>query len=129
MRISGATCGKPRAKTSCARSTPPERRSPPSSQKATLFERRHTSRNARGKLRRPAGSDLNGKEAAERVLVPQMWHHFSCEEVHVPLCEFIRKYAKLEKCHQDPEPSALAHSLDAGQHCPRAADQRRAGLD
>ena len=28
MRIPGATCGKPRAKTSCARSTPPERRSP-----------------------------------------------------------------------------------------------------
>ena len=77
----------------------------------------------------PAGSDLNGKEAAERVLVPQMRHHLSSEEVHVPLCEVVRKYAKLEKCHEDPEPSALAHSLDAGQHCPRAADQRRAGLD
>ena len=86
-------------------------------------------RNARGKLRRPAGSDLNGKEAAERVLVPQMRHHLSSEEVHVPLREVVRKYAKLEKCHEDPEPGALAHSLDAGQHCPRAADQRRAGLD
>jgi hypothetical protein len=43
MRTPGATCGKPRAKTSCARSTPPERRSPSSSQEATLFQRRHTS--------------------------------------------------------------------------------------
>ena len=42
MRTPGATCGKPRAKTSCARSTPPERRSPSSSQEATLFQRRHT---------------------------------------------------------------------------------------
>jgi hypothetical protein len=32
----GAACGMPRAKTS-ARSKPPDRRSPPASQKATLF--------------------------------------------------------------------------------------------
>ena len=37
MRIPGATCGKPRVKTSCARSTPPDRRSPPSSPTVTLF--------------------------------------------------------------------------------------------
>src|SRR4029077_7982865 len=35
-----------RAKTSCARSTPPERRSPSLRRKATLFERRHTSVNS-----------------------------------------------------------------------------------
>ena len=63
----------------------------------------------------PAGSDLNGKEAAERVLVPQMRHHLSSEEVHVPLCEVVRKYAKLEKCHEDPEPSALDISSSASR--------------
>jgi hypothetical protein len=33
---------KAKGKTSCARSTLPERRSPSSSRKATLFQRRHT---------------------------------------------------------------------------------------
>src|SRR5580704_10840277 len=43
MRIPGATCGRRRERRSCARSTPPERRSPSSSRKATLFQRRRTS--------------------------------------------------------------------------------------
>src|SRR5580704_13412783 len=42
-KIRGATCGRPKVKTSCARSTPPDRRSPPSSPTVTLFQRRHTS--------------------------------------------------------------------------------------
>src|ERR1700680_4575253 len=42
-KIRGATCGRPKVKTSCARSTPPDRRSPPSSPTVTLFKRRHTS--------------------------------------------------------------------------------------
>src|SRR5205823_13377365 len=41
--ILGATFGKPRAKTSCARSMRPDRRSPRSSQQVRLFQRRHTS--------------------------------------------------------------------------------------
>src|SRR5205814_1376510 len=41
--ILGATFGKPRAKTSCARSMRPDRRSPRSSQQVMLFQRRHTS--------------------------------------------------------------------------------------
>src|SRR5947207_3211796 len=41
--ILGATFGKPRAKTSCARSMRPDRRSPCSSQEVMLFQRRHTS--------------------------------------------------------------------------------------
>src|SRR5580693_4169119 len=43
-KIRGATCGRPKVKTSCARSTPPDRRSPPSSPTVTLFQRRHTRR-------------------------------------------------------------------------------------
>src|SRR5580692_6022368 len=42
-KIRGATCGRPKVKTSCARSTPPDRRSPPSSPTVTLFQRRNTS--------------------------------------------------------------------------------------
>src|ERR1700682_6085559 len=45
-KIRGATCGRPKVKTSCARSTPPDRRSPPSSPTVTLFQRRHTRRRA-----------------------------------------------------------------------------------
>src|SRR2546421_1903547 len=41
--ILGATFGKPRAKTSCARSMRPDRRSPRSSQQVMLLQRRHTS--------------------------------------------------------------------------------------
>jgi Periplasmic binding protein len=44
------------------------------------------------------------KRRPKRVLVPQMRHHLSSEEVHVPLCEVVRKYAKLEKCHEIPNP-------------------------
>src|SRR5580704_16772099 len=41
-KIRGATCGRPKVRTSCARSTPPDRRSPSFSPTATLFQRRHT---------------------------------------------------------------------------------------
>ena len=65
-KIRGATCGRPKVKTSCARSTPPDRRSPPSSPTVTLFQRRHTSAvNAAGFG--PVGS-LGGWRAREGAL-------------------------------------------------------------
>src|SRR2546425_7156116 len=44
--ILGATCGRPRAKISCAKSTPPDARSPLALPNATLFPIHHTSRKA-----------------------------------------------------------------------------------
>src|SRR5437870_3652828 len=41
--ILGATCGRPRAKISCAKSTPPDARSPLALPNATLFPIHHTS--------------------------------------------------------------------------------------
>src|SRR4029077_15303146 len=42
-KIPADTYGKPRARTSCARSTPPDKRCAGTSQKGTLFQRQHTS--------------------------------------------------------------------------------------
>src|SRR6266851_7288004 len=41
--IPGAMSGRPRAKTSCAKSTPPDARSPPAPVTVTLFQIHHTS--------------------------------------------------------------------------------------
>src|SRR4029077_8467647 len=71
MRIPGATCGKPRAKTSCARSTPPERRSPSLRRKATLFERRHTSGLVDTKQQPGATKRRQYPEALKRQMVAE----------------------------------------------------------
>jgi hypothetical protein len=53
-----------------------------------------------------------------------MRHHLGGEEVHVPSREIVREDAELEECDEDPEAGALAHPLDARQHCPGAARLR-----
>src|SRR5438067_13678543 len=59
--ILGATFGKPRAKTSCARSMRPDRRSPRSSQQVMLFQRRHT--------RDVVASGLTAHHRLQRVVI------------------------------------------------------------
>jgi len=58
-----------------------------------------------------------------------MRHHLGGEEIHVSSGEIVRKDAKLEESHEDSEAGALAHSLDARQYRPGAANQCGTALD
>jgi hypothetical protein len=115
MRIPGATCGKPRAKTSCARSTPPERRSPSSSQKATLFKRRHTKSQPL-----PSGFAC---EIGPTMGTDMDWPHRSSgisrsRPQHIPCLTFVLSVGVLLAGRTTPNPdTAAGQSEIAGQKC------------
>jgi carboxymethylenebutenolidase len=69
-------------KTSCARSTPPDRRSPPSSPTVTLFQRRHTSATDAAKIKAP----INAQYGEQDTRITDEWPAFDAAltEAKVP---------------------------------------------